>query len=81
MNNGTVNKRMKRFYFKTFTKEKVTKVLIIEGISIQSLKFPKKEFLEEQLLVQLIATFQKYQNILISAYNQQFVKSPLILKI
>lgn len=81
MNNGTVNKRMKRFYFKTFTKDKVTKVLIIEGISIQSLKFPKKEFLEEQLLVQLIATFQKYQNILISAYNQQFVKSPLILKI
>ena len=81
MNNGTVNKRMKRFYFKTFTKEKFTKVLIIEGISIQSLKFTKKEFLEEQLLVQLIATFQKYQNILISAYNQQFVKSPLILKI
>ena len=81
MNNDTVKKRMKRFYFKIFTKEKVTKVLIIEGVSIQSLKFTKKEFLEEQLLVQLIATFQKYQNILISAYNQQFVKSPLILKI
>lgn len=81
MNNDTVNKRMKRFYFKIFTKEKVTKELIIEGVSIQSLKFTKKEFLEEQLLVQLIATFQKYRNILISAYNQQFVKSPLILKI
>lgn len=61
MNNDTVNKRIKRFQTENFTKDKVRKGLIAEKVSIQSLKFTKKEFLEDQLLVQLIATFQKHQ--------------------
>lgn len=59
MSNDTVNKRIKRFENENFTEDKVRKVLIAEKISIQCLKFTRKEFLEDQLLVQLIATFQK----------------------
>ena len=61
MSNDNVNKTIKRFENENFTENKVRKVLIAEKVSIQSLKFTKKEFLEDQLLVQLIATFQKHQ--------------------
>ena len=61
MSNDNVNKTIKRFENENFTENKVRKVLIAEKVSIQSLKFTKKEFLEDQLLVQLIATFQKHR--------------------
>lgn len=47
MNNDTINKRIKRFQTENFTKDKVRKGLIAEKVSIQSLKFTKKEFLED----------------------------------
>lgn len=47
MNNDTVNKRIKRFQTENFTKDKNRKGLIAEKVSIQSLKFTKKEFLED----------------------------------
>ena len=44
MSNDTVNKRIKRFENENFTEDKVRKVLIAEKISIQCLKFTRKEF-------------------------------------
>ena len=65
MNNDTVNKTFKRFENEHLIKDKVAERLIIENVTIQSLKFTKNESLGHQLLVQLIATFQKYWNIYI----------------
>ena len=65
MNNDTVNKTFKRFENEHLIKDKVAERLIIENVTIQSLKFTKNESLVHQLLVQLIATFQKYWNIYI----------------
>ena len=65
MNNDTVNKTFKRFENEHLIKDKVAERLIIENVTIQSLKFAKNESLGHQLLVQLIATFQKYWNIYI----------------
>ena len=47
MSNDNVNKTIKRFENENFTENKVRKVLIAEKVSIQSLKFTKKEFLED----------------------------------
>lgn len=65
MNNDTVNKTFKKFENEHLIKDKVAERLIIENVTIQSLKFTKNESLGHQLLVQLIATFQKYWNIYI----------------
>ena len=72
MNNNAVNKTIKIFENEHLIKDKVSEGLVTENSQnhhnpIQSLKFNKKESLEDQLVVQLIAIFQKYRNILISA--------------
>ena len=65
MNNDTVNKTFKKFENEHLIKDKVAERLIIENVTIQSLKFTKNESLVHQSLVQLIATFQTYWNIYI----------------
>ena len=72
MNNNTVNKTIKIFENEHLIKDKVSEGLVTENSqkhhdTIQSLKFNKNESLADQLVVQLIAIFQKDRNILISA--------------